>query len=713
MAFLQPWILLGWPVIFLPIAIHLLNRRRHQPIEWGAMHFLKQATRVSRGSARIRYWLILLLRVLAVAGVILVMSRPLAKGWLGFQSSGSRIIVVLDRSPSMEMSNAGVTESKRQMGIAKLDAMLDALGRRSEVVLFHSSDQPPKLVPPKTKLADLLETEPVDVSTSVPELLFQSIQYVESEKLGPTEIWCCSDLQANDWDITSGLWRSIRESLSKLPFVQLTMLNFADDNEPFNASIRVQNASIRNTTDKTELVLDFSVKQMSGTLQHRILPIAIRIGKTRYATELELHGRDVTRNGYTIPLDRAVESGAGSIELPDDSNLADNAFHFVFAKPAKMKTLVVYDDEVVGDVLRLMSATASNRQIEVDGISRSSSKVEETDLEGVGLILWQARLPTGSMSAKLEKLAALGRAIVFFPPSTTPVSSTSRLSEDLSTGSSEARSSVAPSSGSAFSNARWSDVRNWNDESIKVKSWQREADLLRDTDAGESLPLVGLEIKQASTLNQPNASKLALLEDGTPLFCRLANDSAKVYFCSTLPIESWSSLGEDGVVLYAFIQRALLEGVRSLAGAQMISAGSEVPSDISEWSRIDQTEQVVSSTERSFHSGAYQIQDRIVAINRSIGEDDPLRLQATEYESLLPDKQVRFTADSISSKRSLVSEMWQWFSVGVIVFLLAEAFLTLPSRKATRRNGNEPIASSSVSRATSLPWEAGHSWRTS
>ncbi len=45
--------------------------------------FLLAANRMSRGYARIRQWLILLFRTLAVAGLIMAVSRPLASGWLG------------------------------------------------------------------------------------------------------------------------------------------------------------------------------------------------------------------------------------------------------------------------------------------------------------------------------------------------------------------------------------------------------------------------------------------------------------------------------------------------------------------------------------------------------------------------------------------------------------------------------------------------------
>ncbi len=114
MTFLQPWVLLGLPLVFLPIIIHLLNRLRHRPKPWAAMRFLVSATRSSVSQTRLRQFLILLFRVLAVAMLLLFLARPLAGGWLGWALSPApdAIVILLDRSASMETSAGGT--SRRQ-----------------------------------------------------------------------------------------------------------------------------------------------------------------------------------------------------------------------------------------------------------------------------------------------------------------------------------------------------------------------------------------------------------------------------------------------------------------------------------------------------------------------------------------------------------------------------------------------------------------------
>src|ERR1700730_15797593 len=104
MSFLQPMLLAALPLVALPIIIHLINQRRFQTIRWGAMMFLLAANRMSRGYARLRQWLILAVRMRAIATLVFAVSRPLASGWLGL-AAGDRpdtTIILLDRSPSMQ-----------------------------------------------------------------------------------------------------------------------------------------------------------------------------------------------------------------------------------------------------------------------------------------------------------------------------------------------------------------------------------------------------------------------------------------------------------------------------------------------------------------------------------------------------------------------------------------------------------------------------------
>ena len=74
--FLYPLFLFGLLAASLPVLIHLLNRRRLKRIQFPAVRFiLLSQKRISR-SYRLRHWILLALRTLAVVFLALLLNVP-------------------------------------------------------------------------------------------------------------------------------------------------------------------------------------------------------------------------------------------------------------------------------------------------------------------------------------------------------------------------------------------------------------------------------------------------------------------------------------------------------------------------------------------------------------------------------------------------------------------------------------------------------------
>src|SRR6266571_1731262 len=165
MTFLQPMLLVALPLIALPIVIHLINQRRYQTIRWAAMIFLLAANRMSRGYAKLRQMLILLFRMLAIAGLIFAVSRPLASGWIGRAAGGGAdtTIVLLDRSPSMRQQGPGTVISKLEAGRQQLARTLAVLGSGRWVLIESTSNIAHDIESPSA-LVNLPTAEPTSTS---------------------------------------------------------------------------------------------------------------------------------------------------------------------------------------------------------------------------------------------------------------------------------------------------------------------------------------------------------------------------------------------------------------------------------------------------------------------------------------------------------------------------------------------------------------------
>ncbi|MFM7185387.1 MAG: BatA domain-containing protein, partial [Planctomycetota bacterium] len=247
MTFLQPWVLAGLPLVVLPLIIHLINQRRFQTVPWAAMRFLLAARALSRGYSRLRHWLIMALRMLAVAAVILAVGRPLSRGWLALAAGGrpDSAIVILDRSPSMQAVAAAGGASKLDTGRRQLAAALATL-RAGRVMLLSDPGRGPEEVAAPDALVELATAGPLASAADVPALVQSAYEYIREQAAGTTEIWICSDQRGNDWKPDDGGWPGIRDALAKLPQqVRVQLLSYA---APARGNIAVRVSGVRLET---------------------------------------------------------------------------------------------------------------------------------------------------------------------------------------------------------------------------------------------------------------------------------------------------------------------------------------------------------------------------------------------------------------------------------------------------------------------------------
>ena len=74
--FLQPWALLGLPLVGLPLLLHLMQRRDPPTVEFPAVRYLVQISEEHQRRLRLRHWLLLLVRTLLVLALVLAAAGP-------------------------------------------------------------------------------------------------------------------------------------------------------------------------------------------------------------------------------------------------------------------------------------------------------------------------------------------------------------------------------------------------------------------------------------------------------------------------------------------------------------------------------------------------------------------------------------------------------------------------------------------------------------
>ncbi|MFC1461421.1 BatA domain-containing protein [Verrucomicrobiota bacterium] len=185
----------------MPVIIHLLNRLRFRSVKWAATMFLISATRSSSRHARLRHYLILLARTLIVLFFILALARPLAGGWLGMAASGSpdTIIILLDRSASMEATDPRLQTSKRERALSLFARAATETAGSSRVVLIENVLRAPQEIASLSVLPELSLASPTDTAADIPAMFRAALDYMLRNRSGRTEIWVASDFQKSNW----------------------------------------------------------------------------------------------------------------------------------------------------------------------------------------------------------------------------------------------------------------------------------------------------------------------------------------------------------------------------------------------------------------------------------------------------------------------------------------------------------------------------------
>ncbi|HUY93111.1 MAG TPA: BatA domain-containing protein [Pirellulales bacterium] len=650
MSFLQPMLLAGLALAALPIIIHLINQRRYQTIRWGAMMFLLAANRMSRGFARIRQWLILLMRVLAVACLAFVIARPLTSGWLGLAAAGraDTTLVLLDRSPSMQQAGSGGGESKLAAGRRQLIETLERLPSSHWVLVESTTNQPRELESPRS-LEHLPETEPSGAAADWPAMLQAAHDYIVANQSGRTEIWLLSDLRTNDWSADDARWEALRSAFAAFPQgVRFHLLAYPST-APANVAVRLTGVRHRTVGDGGELLVSLRLERAEESPKPVSVPIQFEIDGARSVLNAELVGKDFELREHRIPLGPRQQRGWGRVSIPADANPADNEFYFAFDQAETHRTAIVADDPNIGEALRLAASIPTDPgelcSAEVIDLAQAGS----IDWDKTALVLWQAPLPQGETAKQLEAFVARGGQAIFFPP-------------------------LAPEA-SEFMGASW---QAWSapPEGAAVETWRGDQDLLAHTQSGMSLPVGQLELHKVCGLSG-EVTPLASLKGGAPLVARAPTPRGGVYFIATTPAAGASSLASDGIVLYVAVQRALANGAAAIGGAQQLIAGEPGAEAAAQWRRLAGDERGVS-IENAFQPGAYAAEEAVVALNRPEAEDAAGVLADDRVAALFRDLDFVRIDEEAGSARSLVQEVWRSFLAAMMFALVAEAWLSMP-----------------------------------
>ncbi len=139
MTFLNPAILWGLTALAVPIIIHFFNLQRPRQVLFSNVAFVKEVKKTVVRRVRFQQWLLLLLRMLAIAMLVMAFANPV---WTGDNQNlikGNRsVVMVIDNSLSMSAGNDQGDYLKQALNLAQ-QTILD-YSEQDEFLVMPSSE---------------------------------------------------------------------------------------------------------------------------------------------------------------------------------------------------------------------------------------------------------------------------------------------------------------------------------------------------------------------------------------------------------------------------------------------------------------------------------------------------------------------------------------------------------------------------------------------
>lgn len=199
MAFLTPLFFLALATLAVPVLIHLTQKERKSVVAFPSLMFLRKIPYESVQRRRIRDWLLLALRLAAIALIVTAFARPFVRGTdLAAAPGGARdIVVLLDRSYSM---GYGSTWASAQRLAAESIGNATPADRISLVVFADTAEVALRSTPDRSRaIAEINAATPGPGATKYGPALKLGGSLLAESILPRKELIIVSDFQRGGW----------------------------------------------------------------------------------------------------------------------------------------------------------------------------------------------------------------------------------------------------------------------------------------------------------------------------------------------------------------------------------------------------------------------------------------------------------------------------------------------------------------------------------
>jgi hypothetical protein len=377
MSFLAPLFFAALAGLAIPVLLHLTQREKKQIVRFPSLMFVRRIPYQSVRRRKIQNWLLLAVRMTALALVILAFTRPLLNR-SNVPTGGAtarEVVILLDTSYSMGFGDRWArAQAAARDEIAKLTA-----SDRGSVVLFGSgADIQLRSTAERSRLQATVDSAtPSPSSTRFSPALKVAGSILGESTLPKREVVIISDFQRGGWRGEEG---------AKLPEgATLTPIPIQDPADKPNLSVTGVTFARSSFSDQQRLVVTAGVTNRSeqaangsslrlevGGLAIATKPVSVEPGSSA----------SVVFDAFTV----SGRNTRASVRLSDDALATDNTFNFVVS-PIQPVHITVVDRGNATSALYLNRVLSIGETPKFETVFRQADALSDEDLRRSAVIV--------------------------------------------------------------------------------------------------------------------------------------------------------------------------------------------------------------------------------------------------------------------------------------------------------------------------------------
>ncbi|GHB77355.1 BatA domain-containing protein [Persicitalea jodogahamensis] len=405
MSFLFPSFLWGLLAVSVPIAIHFFNFRRTKRVFFTNVAFLKAVETQTSSFRKVKHWLILAARVLAVTCLVLAFAQPFlpSKSELGISRQGITSLY-LDNSYSMQNEE----NNKRYLDIAtgRLGDLLSVFRNATTLQLMTNDfSAPEQTLATADKIRDRLTTVGLSHTPRTLTEVYRRQQNLMARHAtaGENQLFWFSDFQKSTVGDLSKIEVDSTNRLFIVPVQATPEKNIYVDsvwlNTPFIRELQNNILYVKVSNSGTEVAENTVVKLYLDDAQVSTASVDVPAnGSANASFNFSIKGR-----GYK----------KGRITFDDFPVTFDNDYYFVLNASPVINIVHVYGQPTGG---RYIENVFDNDSL----FSTQSFSVQNVDvgqLRSADLVVLEGvEQPSGSIRTALEDFVKKGGSLAIIPP---------------------------------------------------------------------------------------------------------------------------------------------------------------------------------------------------------------------------------------------------------------------------------------------------------